>query len=183
MAAPNVHPGSTGIDLRGVPDGTYPLSLQGETLEVDAELRQLLVDFRFEGTLDWTQGARRVRGALGGRFRSMCDRCLVAFDREVRLDVDVTLAVGQEARPTDPEQSPDVVLRVTPEELSFDLAGPFRAAVLLEVPIKNLCRSDCRGLCPVCGADRNAATCACEPPRGDPRWEALGGLSFPRNEE
>jgi uncharacterized protein len=113
----------------------------------------------------------------------MCDRCLVAFDRDVRIDVDVLLALGQEARPTEQEESSDVVLRVAPEDLSLDLAEPFRAAVLLDMPIKNLCRGDCRGLCPVCGADRNTTNCTCEPPRGDPRWEALGGLSFPKNEE
>ena len=182
MAAPYFPPGSTGIDLHGVPDGTYPLVLQGESLEVDGEL-QLLLDYRFDGSLDWTRGQRRLRGTLGGRFRSTCDRCLVAFDRDVRIDVDVLLALGQEARPTDPEESSEVVLRVAPEDLWLDLAEPFRAAVLLDMPIKNLCRGDCRGLCPVCGADRNTTDCACEPPRGDPRWEALGGLSFPKNEE
>lgn len=183
MAAPNVPPGSTGIDLRGVPEGTYPLVLQGESLRVDGELDRLLVDFRFEGTLEWTRDARRVRGALAGRFRSTCDRCLVSFDRNVQVDVDVVLALGQESQPADGEDASAVALRVAREELSLDLAGPFRTAVLLEVPIKNLCRSDCRGLCPVCGADRNTTVCACEPPRGDPRWEGLGGLSFPEHEE
>ena len=150
---------------------------------VDGELDRLLVDYRFEGTLVWARGKRRLRVALEGRLRSTCDRCLVPFARDVRAEIDVWLVLGQEERPLDSEESSEAALRVDSEGAMLDLAEPFRAAVLLEVPIKNLCRGECRGLCPVCGADRNAAECGCEPPRGDPRWDALGGVSFPRNEE
>ncbi|MFN8180166.1 MAG: DUF177 domain-containing protein [bacterium] len=181
MPAPNLLRGSTGIDLHGVPEGQYPLSIQGDSLVVDGELQ--LLAYRFEGALDWIRGERRLRGSLEGRLRSTCDRCLVPFERELRTEVNVWLVLGQEERPLDPEESEGAALRVDAEGAVLDLAEPFRAAILLEVPIKNLCRGDCRGLCPVCGADRNAAECGCERPRGDPRWDALGGVSFPRNEE
>jgi hypothetical protein len=42
----------------------------------------------------------------------------------------------------------------------------------LELPLKELCRVDCRGLCPQCGSDRNAAPCDCTPPL-DERWKTL----------
>lgn len=42
----------------------------------------------------------------------------------------------------------------------------------LELPMKALCRDDCKGLCPQCGADRNAAPCDCPPP-ADGRWASL----------
>ncbi len=42
----------------------------------------------------------------------------------------------------------------------------------LDLPMKELCRDDCRGLCPQCGADRNAAPCDCTPPP-DERWKTL----------
>jgi uncharacterized metal-binding protein YceD (DUF177 family) len=48
--------------------------------------------------------------------------------------------------------------------------------VLLEAPMKPLCSSECRGLCPRCGADRNVIPECCEEPVGDERWEALGAL-------
>ena len=48
--------------------------------------------------------------------------------------------------------------------------------VLLELPMKPLCASECRGLCPRCGADRNLVPDCCEEPAGDERWEALGAL-------
>jgi uncharacterized metal-binding protein YceD (DUF177 family) len=48
--------------------------------------------------------------------------------------------------------------------------------ILLEIPMKPLCSPECRGLCPRCGADRNAVPDCCEEPAGDERWEALGAL-------
>ena len=45
--------------------------------------------------------------------------------------------------------------------------------ILLELPSKFLCREDCRGLCPVCGCDRNTAECGCPTASGDPRLDAL----------
>jgi uncharacterized protein len=57
-----------------------------------------------------------------------------------------------------------------------DLVVPFDPLIeeqlQLELPMKELCRADCRGLCPLCGADRNAAPCDCAPPP-DERWKTL----------
>jgi uncharacterized protein len=183
MRVPNLVRGSTGIDLRGIPDGTFPLDLQGDVLVVDAELDRVLERFRFVGSLEWTPERRRIHGVLAGRFRSACDRCLACFERDVRAEVDLPLQSGSPERSIGAEPTVDKLPRVVAEDPTLDLAEAFRAAVLLEVPIKNVCRADCRGLCPVCGADRNAAPCSCEPPRGDPRWKALGGIEFPGNEE
>ena len=46
----------------------------------------------------------------------------------------------------------------------------------LNVPMKPLCRPDCQGLCPICGADRNAGACSCSEQATDPRWAALAAL-------
>jgi len=46
----------------------------------------------------------------------------------------------------------------------------------LNVPMKPLCRADCRGLCPDCGADLNAGACSCAETRADPRWGSLAAL-------
>jgi uncharacterized protein len=51
--------------------------------------------------------------------------------------------------------------------------------VLLDAPTTPLCRPDCAGLCPQCGADRNEQACACQPPPADPRWSALDALKAP----
>jgi len=48
---------------------------------------------------------------------------------------------------------------LVPDNGDIDLAPLVREYLLLEVPIKPLCRPDCKGLCVVCGADLNVESC------------------------
>jgi uncharacterized protein len=51
-----------------------------------------------------------------------------------------------------------------------------REQVLLSLPVRTLCKPDCKGLCSHCGANRNLQPCSCDEGTNDPRWEALTGL-------
>ena len=67
------------------------------------------------------------------------------------------------------------------EENSFgddgiDLAPLVRDTVLAALPIRNLCRPDCKGLCPKCGADLNQGDCGCDREAVDLRLEVLKNL-------
>ena len=66
------------------------------------------------------------------------------------------------------------------DELVVPLEPLVEEQVQLELPLKALCRDDCRGLCPMCGADRNLAPCVCKPP-SDERWKSLRTLLEPGN--
>ena len=57
----------------------------------------------------------------------------------------------------------------------LDLTALLETEATLALPMKPLCREGCRGLCPVCGGNRNVTPCACEPHAPDPRWAALKG--------
>ena len=56
------------------------------------------------------------------------------------------------------------------------LEDALREQVLLAVPLKAICREDCKGLCPHCGKNLNLETCSCSEPVEDPRWSALKDL-------
>ena len=58
----------------------------------------------------------------------------------------------------------------------IDMAPAVREYVLLELPDGPLCRDDCAGICPVCGIDRNEASCDCDTSVRDHRWAALDEL-------
>jgi uncharacterized protein len=58
----------------------------------------------------------------------------------------------------------------------MELEDSLREQVLLAVPIKTLCRYDCKGLCPTCGVNRNEQLCDCGQGKADVRWAALGDL-------
>jgi uncharacterized protein len=169
---PNVVGGSMKVDLRRVQEGTHPLVLDGRdaAFALDEDTERTLTGFRFEGEISSEGMDRRVCGSLTGTLETVCDRCLTRIDREVQADLDVRVVVEKSARDT---ESPEGVIQVASDTTVLDLTSPFRAAVLLEVPIKNLCRDDCRGICPRCGVNRNKEPCDCDPTPIDPRWDAL----------
>jgi uncharacterized protein len=174
--APNVPGGSFPIDLRRVEEGTHPLvrDARDGALVLDPETGQRLAGWRFEGSITSAAGDRRVRGFLEGTLATVCDRCLAPIEREVRAELDVRILVADAPAPG--EGDSEGAVTVGSDATVVDLADPLRAAVLLEVPIQNLCRDDCRGICPRCGANRNEELCGCKPTQSDPRWDALKGV-------
>jgi uncharacterized protein len=70
---------------------------------------------------------------------------------------------------------PDVFV-LDPKDPELDLRPALREEWLLAAPTFALCREDCKGLCPRCGADLNDGPHDCAQPEVDPRWEALTKL-------
>ena len=66
-------------------------------------------------------------------------------------------------------------LYIVVDDLHFDLDALVAEDLFLSMPPRYLCRPDCKGLCPLCGADLNAGDCGCKP-AADPRWDALKAL-------
>lgn len=62
------------------------------------------------------------------------------------------------------------------EDDQIDLVPLIREALLLKIPFAPICQEDCKGLCPVCGGDRNEAACDCQEKEIDPRWSKLHQL-------
>jgi uncharacterized protein len=60
----------------------------------------------------------------------------------------------------------------------IDLSGLVYEQIVLSFPIKPLCHADCKGLCPLCGSDRNVSACGCKEKRVDPRWDVLRKLKL-----
>jgi uncharacterized protein len=61
------------------------------------------------------------------------------------------------------------------DELNLD--SLIETETTLALPMKPLCREDCRGLCPVCGGNRNVTPCTCEGRAPDPRLAVLRDLA------
>jgi uncharacterized protein len=95
-----------------------------------------------------------------------CARCLEPTVAVVRF------ADAQEYRPVIPGDDDDWLLYANDV---VELDAWVADAVAVAVPLVSLCRADCKGLCPVCGADWNRGSCGCEP-GPDARWAALSTL-------
>jgi len=107
-----------------------------------------------------------LEGRLQTGVRFVCDRCLTTYDLPVDLRMRVILEYAEESLLPLPEtggtaagpETPDTVML---DEPAVDLGDILRQQVLLSLPLKHLCRQDCRGLCPRCGVDLNVQTCNC----------------------
>lgn len=115
-----------------------------------------------------------VRGHLAARIPQVCGRCLEAFTVQVRAEVDTRFLPRLPGRR-------DEELELTPDDMELDfyendlleLDRLLQTEAMLGLPMKPLCREECRGLCPVCGGNRNTHPCACEARPPDPRLAGL----------
>jgi len=119
----------------------------------------------------------RLRGRFAGNFEVPCARCVEPVHIPLAADYDLIFRPAG-ADSDAPERSitaPETEIGYYQED-SLLLEDVLREQVLLALPVRTLCKPDCKGLCPRCGANRNNQTCQCEEVPADPRWEALAGL-------
>lgn len=121
----------------------------------------------------------RVKGRIEGKLRNDCARCLEPIGHEVdgKLDLYFYPMAGI-ARTEEHAVSSDDADIGFYEEPGLPLADAVREQVSLWLPMRELCREDCKGLCPQCGANLNEDTCDCKEELNDSRWDALRQLKL-----
>ena len=104
-----------------------------------------------------------VEGNLTGSMKSQCGRCLCSF--EMPLDMEVRITFAPQVENDQSADSGEVI--VVDEGVSsytgntIDFSKEVKDQILVNLPISPVCRKDCRGLCPQCGADLNENPCKC----------------------
>jgi len=117
-------------------------------------------------------------GRLQTEARVPCRRCLepmivgVEIELEEEFQPSIDIFTGAAIAPADGE---DEVTRIDDHHI-LDLTEVVRQDLLLAIPTSPLCRPDCRGLCPTCGANLNEEPCDCQREEEDPRLAALRDL-------
>ena len=164
--------------------------MAGACIKIPAELFALAESSRFEGTLDmplmvvgpddyvfdapvtWfvdvtnTGSALLVEGRAQGSARCACSRCLedVVCDFDGEIEGYFVMQAGDVDFDEDDDEAPgEDEFDVLPADHIIDLEPLIRAALMVEAPGMPLCREDCAGLCPVCGANLNEGDCGCGP--------------------
>jgi uncharacterized protein len=144
-------PAHLGNDVLGV--------LEGSPLELDLRLESVV-----EGVL--------VSGTVSGTATGECVRCLDPVSTPMVVDLQELFAHAGQERDEDDDTEPLPEM----DGVLLDIEPAVRDAVVLALPLQPLCRDDCPGLCPQCGA-----RLADDPEHGhdvvDARWEALRGLA------
>ena len=120
-----------------------------------------------------------IDGTVETKVETLCARCL----KPVAVPIDATFserfvtAVSWRSEEQHELASEDLNLSLFDGE-AIDLDQLVREEILLATPSQVLCREDCKGLCPVCGVNRNLTACECETRQVDTRWEKLRDLRF-----
>jgi uncharacterized protein len=117
-----------------------------------------------------------IRGRLDSTVPQVCGRCLESLPVRVHADVDLRF-VPRPATGDAVELAADDLDLCFYDADQIDLRGVIESETTLALPMKPLCREDCRGLCPSCGANRNVTACGCDTRPRDPRLAALKDLA------
>ena len=158
VAALRKQNGATRVERReGLIPGLGAVSVtvpDDEPVVLDVTLASYPGGITADGTVAaaWQGECRRCGGPVGGR---------------------VVARVSERFAPAGGTERDEEAYPLSGDEL--DLEPLARDAVLLELPLAPLCREDCAGLCPTCGANRNTESCECAPPT-DVRWAVLDAL-------
>jgi uncharacterized protein len=126
------------------------------------------------GRIQQTDPKVTVSGKVEAQLQLECDRCLKAVTVPVSSQFNVEYVTpevyqaGGAAELLDDDLSLSVFNGAV-----IDIDDLVREQLVLTLPTQVLCREDCKGLCPVCGNDKNLRDCACQEAEIDPRWAGL----------
>jgi len=153
--------------------------VQQEELTLSATEGVFQDGFSLSIDVDKVGGQVNVIGVLVGTALRQCVRCLKEYEDAVELPFEAVYRpaagsheppravrskpAGREPQPSaigeEGEGDEDALYALDGDQI--DLAGMLREQIILGTPMQPLCDSDCRGLCPVCGQDRNERDCGC----------------------
>lgn len=129
------------------------------------------------GNVRQKHGRTHVSGRVVARVQAECDRCLgpveLPVDSQFQLEY-VTVEDYQAQQAVELTEG-DLDLSVFDGE-AIDIDELVTEEIMLAVPDHVLCSEDCKGICAVCGANKNLTNCNCETKEIDPRWAGLKGL-------
>lgn len=122
----------------------------------------------------------RLTGRLEATLECDCSRCLEPFRIPVSASIDTLFLPADENVGEDEREVREDDLGVSYyREESIDLGEVMREQFILALPMKPVCSEECRGLCPVCGVNRNREACGGHEGWVDPRLEPLRKLKQP----
>jgi uncharacterized protein len=158
---------------------TFNVTYQPGKIEFFDNKFRIATELNVTGTAELVGGIQeiRVRGHITGGLVGECDRCLEDALFPIDNDFDLTYVPAEtdygDAETDIPDEESEVGFY---EGAGLELTDVLREQILLWLPMQWVCREDCKGICPVCGQNRNVVACSCQTRPVDDRWAALRDL-------
>jgi len=136
---------------------------------------QALSPVRWRGEIRFADPGYLLTATYSYQQTLSCQRCLEPLVEAVEQPLQLLLLPGAPAPKGAEHMLAEEELGVVEvdEDDEVDLRPLLIEQIQLNVPMKPLCRPDCAGICPTCGASLNAGPCGCDKEKIDPRWNAL----------
>ncbi len=125
---------------------------------------------KVSGDITNTAGYMRMCLSLSVEYVSTCARCLSPVSGEFTLDLEKTVAPRNMLGDLDEFKLDDYAII---EDGFLDMDEPLKEQLIMEFPLRFLCKEDCKGLCPKCGQNLNERDCGCDLKEIDPRLAPL----------
>ena len=167
------------LDVATLREGTARLDRH---IAPDAMTREqdyrVLAPVVLEATVSRSRARVGIAGQATTTLELFCSRCLEGFAVPVTATFDLSYL------PSDEAPVGSVEVEVADQDINtayyqhgqIDMAELIHEQLYLVLPMKPLCKDDCQGLCPVCGANRNSTPCMCKTTWTDPRLAGLRAL-------
>jgi len=170
------------INFDDIPDDeeyVFDLVENPDCFKVDPKEGTLKKDVHIQGSLSKLGREVFLRGDVSTEMSVSCSRCLEPIDYQVQAEVSAHYIPDQE------NDSPEEVVELDVSDIEIehysndriDLAQAVYDQIMLALPLAQLCRKDCKGICSQCGVNRNRQSCQCSDSDSvDPRLAVLRTL-------
>jgi uncharacterized protein len=166
------------IKISSLEFGINELEYSGNVAELGLEA-PFYGKYELKVIIDKSHNQLLVSVNLCANATFMCDRCTADFTSAREIPFTLLFLFDEKSSETD---DPDVFF-LSREADKIDITTEIYDYAYLDIPFKNLCKEDCKGLCTSCGTDLNTSDCSCDKEGYNPLWKDLEKLKDEFNEE
>lgn len=156
------------IKISNLNEGVYEFTFEEKVNSIDLE-KPFWGKFKSLVKLNKLHDQLIVDVATTFKVKYQCDRCGNDYNSKLISKYEMVYLMNE--KPVDSDSIYVSYLSRTADKI--DLKNDVREFALLAVPMKKLCKEECKGLCYKCGTDLNKSQCNCNTDETDPRWKPL----------
>jgi uncharacterized protein len=142
----------------------FSVAVPSEQIMSSTSQIQFINDIDIYGEINHISGIIKVTGHIDTEYVTKCDRCLKEFEKKIQIQIQENFISSDKL--TDQ-------FAYLYQGFILDLEQLTRDAVVLEIPSKQLCNEECKGLCPDCGMNWNLSSCQCNQSTIDGKFDKL----------
>ncbi|MGN1317537.1 MAG: YceD family protein [Lachnospirales bacterium] len=151
------------IDVKNLTDNNVIEFSFDDVVDFDYNKSATKCNVKITGTVSKTNSNYIVEAKANVVLNLNCDLCLNAFETQLEFDINEVYS-----------DTPDLDKEFWElSDKTIDLKPALMAAIVMNIPMKNVCSPDCKGLCPKCGHNLNEGDCGCDRGYVNPQFEKL----------